>query len=345
MEYISKKDWVTGELLMHTDMNRIEAGIEESFAQTSEFNSAWVGGLLNGKDGNDGDVGPIGPEGPEGPVGPIGPEGPVGPEGRGISIGHTFSSREDLDADFPSLPDNSFIFINSGAGNPNNGEFYTKTDGVLILNGVIEGIVGPEGPRGLEGQRGVQGYGLRLMGTLETEGEVSAKVPTAKLGDSYWVSSTGILYTFTNDLTLVAEPTFLKSPPLFGPKGADGLNGVKGEKGEGVTVTTGTVTTSSALTSRGGSLGSVVLQKQGIFTKLSLSIFNGNTTQQAANTRLIVGTLPTGFRPSNIVHTYASDNAGSNYPRHAVILETNGNIVWIPQNATGYFTMSLSVVF
>lgn len=57
MEFIAKKDWVTGEILYHTDVNRIEAGIEESFNASK------------GDKGDKGDPGPVGPIGPQGPDG------------------------------------------------------------------------------------------------------------------------------------------------------------------------------------------------------------------------------------------------------------------------------------
>lgn len=89
--------------------------------------------------------------------GPPGIEGPPGPKGDGVSVGHTYSSHQDLLNDEANIPDNAFIFINSGTGNPNNGEFYTKTAGELILNGVLEGIEGPAGQRGPQGPDGVKG--------------------------------------------------------------------------------------------------------------------------------------------------------------------------------------------
>lgn len=131
-----------------------------------------------------------------------------------------------------------------------------------------------------------------------------------------------------------------------GEGGPQGLQGDKGDKGEsGAVIQTGTVTISSSLSSRGGRLSDVVLQKQGLFNKLSMSFYNGDTTQQAAGTRLVIGTIPVEFRPSKVVHTFASDNGSSNYPRHSVLIDPNGNVIWIPQNATGYFTMNFSVVY
>ena len=60
MDYIPKKDWKSGEPLMHTDMNRIEAGIEESF-------TASVG--LQGEQGIQGSQGEQGLQGPKGDKG------------------------------------------------------------------------------------------------------------------------------------------------------------------------------------------------------------------------------------------------------------------------------------
>ena len=119
-----------------------------------------------------------------------------------------------------------------------------------------------------------------------------------------------------------------------------------GDNGDdGVAITTGTVDVATALSTIGGRLTSSNLQKQGIFTKLELGFSNGNTTIQPSGSRLTVAVLPTGFRPTQTVHTFASnDNGDSKYPRHAILIESNGDVIWIP-NGTGYFTLNFQVVF
>ena len=229
MDYIPKKDWVSGQKLMHTDMNRIEAGIEESFfANVGEKGEQGIQGVQ----GLQGERGDNGEKGDKGDVGLQGLQGIAGSQG-------------------------------------------------------IRGEKGDTGEKGETGDRGIRG--------------------------------------------------------VAGFPGLQGVQGDKGETGEGVVVTTESVTISSALSTRGGTLASQNLQKQGIFTKLSLSFFSGNTIQ-TTGTRLTIGTLPTGFRPTQTVHTFASDTEGSDYPRHAILIESNGNVIWIP-NTTGWFTMNFQVVF
>ena len=289
---------------------------------------------LTGAQGVQGPQGIQGERGIQGTAGIQGVAGLKGDKGEGISIGHTYKSKATMVADLNKLPDNSLIFINSGTGNPNNGEFYSKTGGELILNGVLEGIQGPQGDTGLQGIQGPKGdtgaQGLQgaqgLTGVQGIAGAQGIRGAKGDKGDTGEIGPRGVQ----------------------GEQGLQGVQGPKGDKGDdgtGISVESGVVTVSSALSSRSGSISNVVLQKQGILTKLSMQFYNGSTTQQAAGTRLTIGTLPVGFRPLRAVHTFASDNGGSNYPRHALIIESNGNIIWIPQNATGYFTMSFSIVF
>lgn len=223
----------------------------------------------------------------------------------------------------------------------------------------IQGEQGIAGPQGIQGPKGEVGR-IRVLGTLTgtSKDDAESKLPvTAQVNDAYWIDTPDYraLYIWTADPSVIAVPDWLIGPNLRGsqgsqgiqgPQGIQGTKGDKGDKGDSaVVVQTGTVTISSALSSRSGRISDVVLQKQGIFNRLSMSFYNGDTTQQAAGSRLTIGTIPAEFRPSKVVHTFATDNGSSNYPRHAVLIDTNGNIIWIPQNATGYFTMNFSVVY
>ena len=222
-----------------------------------------------------------------------------------------------------------------------------------------QGLQGEQGVQGVEGEKGDMGNGFSIAETYPSIDAMNADFSNPDIAENSFV-----LITSEDEdngkLFVKDEIQFLFQSQLSGVKGdkgdrgiqgvqgiagVQGLKGDKGATGEGVTTSTGSVTISSALSTRGGTLASQNLQKQGIFTKLSLSFFNGNTTTQASGTRLTIGTLPTGFRPTQTVHTFASDNGDSNYPRHAILIESNGNVIWIPQNSTGYFTMNFQVVF
>lgn len=191
------------------------------------------GESIQGSKGEPGEPGPAGEPGPRGERGIDGlpgPEGPQGKKGDGVSIHESYPTLAALQADMANIPDNSFTFVASGPGQPNNGELYSKLNGELVLIGVFEGIQGPEGPAGRQGDRGEQGYGIKVLGTIQRESELAPKVPTAKLGDAYWLD--GVLFVFTDDPRLVAEPTFLRSPSLKGPAGEPGPAGETGQKGE-----------------------------------------------------------------------------------------------------------------
>ncbi len=195
----------------------------------------------------------------------------------------------------------------------------------------LQGAIGPTGPQGPQGQQGLQG----IKGD---KGDTGATGPQGLQGIKGDTGAQG--------LQGIQGPTGATGAQgLQGVKGATGATGPQGPAGEGVTVTTGTVTASADLLAREGSIQSQTLQKQGVLTKLTLSFSNGNVTQQAANTRLIVGAIPVGFRPTTTTTILAADNGSGLYPRHSIILETGGNIVWVPQNNTGFFVISFTAVY
>lgn len=189
MDYVPKKDWVSGEVLMHTAMNRIEAGIEESFnaskGDQGDTGPQGIQGLQGeigphgdqGLKGDDGDIGSIGEQGPQGiqglqgPSGPQGLEGlvgPVGPAGltwRGEYNNQSSYVMDDAVAyqgatyfclqsvtDTPPLPSNTFWALLAAQGA--RGEKGDSGD-----NGAqgIQGISGQQGVRGVAGEQGLQG--------------------------------------------------------------------------------------------------------------------------------------------------------------------------------------------
>lgn len=89
----------------------------------------------------------------------------------------------------------------------------------------------------------------------------------------------------------------------------------------------------------------VNLTKQGIFTKIDIRFVNPNGTTAQANNEIFIGTVPEGFRPTGQPHRmYVGDNSsaasGSRSPKHAIIIGTDGRILWTPSANTGYLTMN-----
>ena len=246
-------------------------------------------------------------------------QGIKGDTGNGFSLAKIYPSIAVMNADFVNalIPIHSFVLINSQ--DADNGKLFVKDATQYSFQAQLSGVKGDKGDTGAQGIQGIAGQqGIRgVTGEQGLQG-------------------------------IQGERGIQGVQGLSGAQGVAGVRGLQGERGatgEGVTLTTGTVTIGSALSSRSGAITSSVLQKQGIFTRLSMTFNNGNVTQQAAGARLIIGVLPVGFRPDKVVHTLASDNGGSNYPRHAILIDTSGNITWIPQSATGFFTMNFAVVF
>lgn len=298
---------------------------------------------VQGTQGVKGDKGDLGLQGLQGIQGITGAEGPKGDTGNGFSLAKIYPSIAEMNADFPNseIPLHSFVLINSN--DLDNGKLFVKDETAYSFQSQLSGVKGDKGDRGLQGAQGVAGVqGIR--GIAGEQGLQGAQGERGLQGIQGAVGQQGIRGE-KGDTGETGARGLQGLQGIQGSNGAQGLKGDKGDAGEGVVLTTGTVAVTTALTSRGGRLTSSNLQKQGIFTKLELAFYNGNTTTQAAGTRFTVAVLPTGFRPSQTVHTFASDNGSSNYPRHAILIETNGNVIWIPQNATGYFTMNFQVVF
>lgn len=312
-----KKVWITGEMVYARDVNRIEDGVYDAHQRIDLVDSS-VESAVEAVNSVNGAI-------QSGQLrGRDGLDGRDGEDGRHFQINAFVENLIDRPAASLDYKDQVWVVYDTGNIYYCDGEQWVDWGR----------FVGLPGERGKDG---AVGNAFTIKGVLPGE----SYLPTVgKNGDAYWIGD--MIYTWTDDQNAVVEPTWQRGPSLRGPSGTNGTNG---KDGEGVTITTGTVTISSALNSRGGRISDVVLQKQGLFNRLSMSFYNGDTTQQAAGTRLIVGTIPEGFRPAKVVHTHASDNGSSNYPRHAVFIDPNGNIIWIPQAATGYFTMSFSVVY
>lgn len=195
MNYVPKTNWVSGETLYHTDMNRIEAGVAESFTATKgEKGDAGIQGPqgeigphgLQGLKGDDGALGPIGEQGPQGiqglqgPAGPQGIEGQVGPVGpagltwRGQYNSSTAYVMDDAvsyqgatyfsvsaSTGVSPLPENSSwaLLAAQGARGEKGDKGDTGAQGVQGIAGQqgIRGLTGLDGAQGPQGERGIQG--------------------------------------------------------------------------------------------------------------------------------------------------------------------------------------------
>lgn len=271
---------------------------------------------VRGIQGLKGDTGEQGLRGLQGQQGVAGVQGIKGDMGNGFAISKVYPSIAAMNSDFSGSDTqlNDFVLINSS--DEDNGKLFVKGELLFQFQSQLSGVKGDKGDQGVQGIQGPSG-------DQGQQGITGAKGEQGSQGERGIQGQQG----------------------LNGVQGVAGIQGTQGPKGEGVTTTTGTLTIGSTLKARGGTISDVVLQKQGIFNRLSMSFYNGDTTQQAAGVRIIVATIPAGFRPEKVVHTFASDNGSSAYPRHAILIDSNGNVTWIPQNATGYFMMNFSVVY
>lgn len=232
---------------------------------------------LQGVAGVQGPQGVQGERGVQGVTGVQGVAGLKGDKGEGISIGHTYKSKAAMTADLSKLPGNSLIFINSGTGNLNNGEFYSKTGGELILNGVLEGIQGPQGATGQQGLQGPKGdtgaQGLQgAQGLTGVQGIAGPQGIRGVKGDQGDQGETG--------------PRGVQG--LQGLQGIQGPQGLKGDTGAGVTVTS----TTSGITS--DVITNLKVVKQGLVANLTCNI-SPKGVARTANSYTQVGTLPAGF--------------------------------------------------
>ena len=170
--FVPKTNWVSGEMLMHTDMNRVEAGVQEALDYAKIPGPPGPPGA-NGMDGRDG------ADGQDGRDGINGRDGLQGPPGTNLTIERSFNSSADMLAFHAATPfaPGTIILISSGPGNPENGELYTEHEGGLILQGTLEGVQGPPGPAGRDGQNGRDGRDgvdgkigrVRLRGIVNNE--------------------------------------------------------------------------------------------------------------------------------------------------------------------------------
>lgn len=116
-----------------------------------------------------GEQGPVGPQGVQGiqgiqgERGPQGEQGPQGPQGKPFSITKTYSSIEQMRADFENVEIGEFVMITSYVNDPDNAKLYSRGENewhyITDFSGAqgIEGPQGPQGPQGVQGPQGPQG--------------------------------------------------------------------------------------------------------------------------------------------------------------------------------------------
>lgn len=358
MGYVPKKDWVSGELLMHTDMNRIESGIEESFLSSKgdkgDIGPQGIQGVqgevgpqgIQGLKGDDGDIGPMGEQGPQGiqgiqgPIGLQGLEGQVGPVGpAGLTWrgeynnqasyimddavayqGATYFCLESVTGTSP-LPENPSWALLAAQGA--RGEKGDKGD-----NGLqgIQGIAGQQGIRGVTGEQGLQGVqgerGIQgpqgLNGAQGVAGVRGLQGPKGDNGEKGDIGATGAQGT-------QGPKGDTGERGLQGLQGSPGIQGVKGDtgaKGDTGPVYTPvlSVGTISTTAFTGFNYTTSLLRRVG-----RLGQFQFTLTTNSAITVLtrVIGNIPVGFRPSiQTRQNFISDKG----VRFYAALETNGDI-------------------
>lgn len=189
-----------------------------------------------GNTGLTGERGPTGPQGSVGPVGPkgdvgatgaaftyemftpeqlsrlVGPTGPKGDVGEPFAIYTTYSTIDDMVADFDNVPVGKFVMISTELESPDNSKlFLRRADAWKFINDLsgAQGIKGPTGPKGDRGDTGPQGP----RGFEGATGAVGATGPKGEPGATGPKGDVGAI-----------------GPR--GPQGDTGATGARGEKGD-----------------------------------------------------------------------------------------------------------------
>ena len=158
--------------------------------------------------------GPIGNTGPQGPKGETGEQGPQGLKGDPGADG-----QDGADGITPHIGDNGNWFIgDNDTGKPSRGEKGEKG---------ATGPKGPEGPQGLQGPAGKDGQSFKIVGSVNTVGELP-ETSTVEAGTAYFVGT-----TTPRDVYVVNVETssWVNQGKLQGPEGPQGPKGEKGDTG------------------------------------------------------------------------------------------------------------------
>ena len=135
----------------------------------NQFKEDVASGVFKGDKGDKGDTGEQGPQGEQGIQGPQGAQGIQGPQGvQGIqgpqgeafTIKKTYSSIEEMEADFNNMQLNDYVMIANSVETEDNAKLYVRGQQQWIFitdfSGAT-GIQGPQGEQGVQGEQGIQG--------------------------------------------------------------------------------------------------------------------------------------------------------------------------------------------
>lgn len=289
MNYVPKTTWVSGELLYHTDMNRIEAGIAEAFTatkgdkgDTGEVGSQGIQGVageqgIQGPKGDKGDTGltgsvgatgeqglqgakgdqgiqgvegHIGPKGDQGVQGIQGMQGIKGDTGNGFSIATNYPSVAAMNSDFA----NALIPINSfviiASADADNGRLFVKTATSFVFHAQLAGVKGDKGDTGAQGIQGERG----LQGERGATGLTGATGPQGDRGIQGPIGNTGA----TGAAGAKGDQGERGLQGATGATGSTGLTGAKGDKGDkGDTGAQGPASTYTLPAATAGALGGI----------------------------------------------------------------------------------------
>jgi OmcA/MtrC family decaheme c-type cytochrome len=166
-----------------------------------------------GSEGPQGPAGPMGPAGAEGPEGPAGPAGVAGPAGPGLTIKVT---AVELPADGKPVVS---VTISDGEGRPLS---YKKLEGYgfTIAQVVVDETTGLSKHQSLL-LREVKGQPYVFEGETRQPKLATATQPFADSGGAWTEQGEGLYtYTFTNTLTLPADPALTTVVAMTGYKDA-----------------------------------------------------------------------------------------------------------------------------
>ena len=180
--------------------------------------------------------------------GPPGPAGPQGEPGTGITILGVYDTAEELKAAHPTgdvgdsyMVDGSlYVWSDTtsqweDAGHVQGPQGETGPAGPQGEKGETgpagpQGEKGETGPQGIQGEKGERGTGITILGSYDTEAELSAAHPAGAAGDSYLVG--GSLYVWSETANQWENVGNVRGPQgETGPAGPQGPQGEKGETG------------------------------------------------------------------------------------------------------------------
>lgn len=86
-----------------------------------------------------------------------GPQGVMGPQGEAFKIKKTYSSKEEMLADFENMEIGDYVMITSNIEVEDNAKLYSKGETEWVFITDFSGATGIQGPQGIQGIQGIQG--------------------------------------------------------------------------------------------------------------------------------------------------------------------------------------------